>query len=256
MTVNRAGISQLQAMLRLIDAAVSSGHNVDYYIFLSGADYPIKDNGYIMRFLMQHDGTNFINFYPLVNGAAGDIHITRFHCVDVMACVPKPIGFCLRCCLRVVNWLLPGRQLPSGITPFRGSTSWCLHRETMVYVQHFAASLGGRRLLRFLRCAWGSDEIFFPTVVLNSPFAERCRFYQRDIKDACEPRKTENKAYLHYIDWNPLRENPAVLTMADFDALQKSEYLFARKFDEQISRELLSAIDAVVLKYPDITEPE
>jgi len=36
--------------------------------------------------------------------------------------------------------------------------------------------------------------------------------------------------------------------MTDFEALQKSERLFARKFDEEKSRELLDRIDEMLLK--------
>jgi hypothetical protein len=52
------------------------------------------------------------------------------------------------------------------------------------------------------------------------------------------------KAYLHYIDWNDLREDPAILDITDFEKISQSEALFARKFDEQKSRDLLDQIDA------------
>jgi hypothetical protein len=59
--------------------------------------------------------------------------------------------------------------------------------------------------------------------------------------------KNENKAYLHYIDWNPKRENPTQLNLSDFDQLTKSDALFARKFNEKKSKELLDAIDQKIL---------
>jgi hypothetical protein len=58
--------------------------------------------------------------------------------------------------------------------------------------------------------------------------------------------RNENKAYLHYIDWNPERENPAILTMQDYFLLKSSEALFARKFNEVKSKQLLDAIDVMI----------
>jgi len=245
--VYRAGFSQITAMLSLVEAALQL-HAFDYYIFLSGVDYPIKDNRYIHEFLMQHRGVNFINFYPLTGDAAGIHHLTKYHLVDLVAGLPGPLALLMRLMLRVVNLILPDRKIMSGMVPFRGSTSWCLQHDTVVYLRRFLCSGEGRALLMFFRYGWSPDEMLFPTVVLNSPFAEQCRYYERDIKNAKEILRTENKAYLHYIDWSAGRENPTVLNMTDFEALQKSERLFARKFDEEKSRELLDRIDEMLLK--------
>jgi hypothetical protein len=60
--------------------------------------------------------------------------------------------------------------------------------------------------------------------------------------------KNENKANLHYIDWDPKRENPAQFTLYDFDKLISSDDLFARKFNEIKSLKVLDAIDQTILK--------
>ncbi len=83
---------------------------------------------------------------------------------------------------------------------------------------------------------------------MNSAFANRCRFYARDVINKVGSMKNENKAYLHYIDWSVNREDPAILDVRDYQNLKKSDALFARKFDENKSKDLLDMIDQCCLK--------
>ena len=66
------------------------------------------------------------------------------------------------------------------------------------------------------------DEIFFQTLVLNSP-------HRDSVVDA----------NLRYIDW----PGPRVLRADDLDALLGSGMLFARKFDETVDAEILDLLD-------------
>jgi hypothetical protein len=51
---------------------------------------------------------------------------------------------------------------------------------------------------------------------------------------------------LRYIDWSR-GARPAVLGMADLEALRRSPKLFARKFDVTVDRQVLDAIDRELL---------
>lgn len=52
---------------------------------------------------------------------------------------------------------------------------------------------------------------------------------------------------LRFIDWDGAKDwHPNILTMRHWDAIQRSNALFARKFDSVVSRELLDRIDAVI----------
>jgi len=243
--VNRSGFSLTMAMVKLIEEA--SKKDYDYYIFLSGRDYPIKDNNYIRNFFEEHQGMNFINFYPLVGEADWVENIKTYDFVDALAWVPRYFRKPVNALRYVIRKLLPRRKFLSGITPYRGSQFWCLNRETISYVMEFLDSPESDRFKKYFKYVHNSDEIFFQTIVLNSPFASQCRYYERDIINLVAPMKNENKAYLHYIDWDRARENPAVFVEQDFTRLKETDKLFARKFDEIKSKAFLAKIDSELL---------
>jgi len=100
-----------------------------------------------------------------------------------------------------------------------------------------------RRYASFLKWASCSDEIFFTTIVKQSPFSEKITQdfeSMRDLTEYC----LRNDHGAHYIDWQtkgvPL---PKVLELDDLDNLLKSEALFARKFDERRSEALLARLE-------------
>lgn len=203
--VNHGGFTQVRAMLKLLELA-SSVSDFDYFVFLSGQDYPIKNNNYIQKYFTQHCGTNFINFYPLIAGADLSQNIRRYYFTDALSALPSSIRKPIKAVLSLVNAVLPDRPFFDSMIPYRGSTSWCLTGETAKTILDFAKS--NQDYLTYFRRAFCSDEIFFQTIVLNSTCAPSCRFYERDVLAPREFMKNENKAYLHYIDWSADRDNP------------------------------------------------
>jgi hypothetical protein len=98
------------------------------------------------------------------------------------------------------------------------------------YLREFVAASPG--VVRFFRHVDVPDELFFQTVLCSSPLRERI------VNDN-----------LRFIDWrDPASGSPAVLTSADFPALQASPKLFARKFDATADAGILDLIDRELLK--------
>ena len=59
------------------------------------------------------------------------------------------------------------------------------------------------------------------------------------------------KPYLHFIDWDrPGVDLPVTFASEDFDLLagQPEGKLYARKFDAEVSKELMDRIDTVILE--------
>ncbi|OFA03351.1 beta-1,6-N-acetylglucosaminyltransferase [Duganella sp. HH101] len=238
--VNWGGYSQVEAMLKLLEAAASGGH--EHFIFLSGRDYPLRRHDELQALLAQDQQRSFINFYALRKGTdfAHLIEIYAFR--DVYARLRAPAVKSLALWLvRAANRVLPARRFVAGLRPYRGSTSWCLSADAVAYLLDFVRQPKNAPVLRFFRSVTGADEIFFQTILLNSPLAPHCAGYD----DAAQHHSAmnENKVSLHYIDWNPARENPAVLEARDFEPLMQSGKFFARKFDQARSAELLDSID-------------
>jgi hypothetical protein len=81
-------------------------------------------------------------------------------------------------------------------------------------------------VIRFFRHALHPDELFFQTVLLNSPLAD-----------------TVVDDHLRFIDWRDDPGSPAVLQTPDRDAMIASGKLFARKFDTSVDEGILDLLD-------------
>ena len=237
--VNHGGFALLHAMITLVKTAFNS-EDFDYFQFLSGWDYPIKSNDYILNFLTRNYPTNFMNFYPLTKSADFVDNIRKFYFIDTIGNSPSFLKKPFKALQYLFNKTSYARPFVPGLIPYRGSSWFCLNILTITYIINFLGTKKGKSLYNFYKNSVCSDEMFFQTVVLNSPLAEYCRLYNGEV-DAVA--RNENKAYLHYIDWDQKRENPAVFDENDFQTLMNSQALYARKFTETKSARLLDMID-------------
>lgn len=242
--VNWGGYSQVAAMLSLLQLAAQHGPH-DYYVFLSGRDYPLRSQREISTHLEASAGKSYMNFYALTDGVDFVAKVRRYCYYDIYARLPG------RWLQRVANRLvrdisnaLPARTFISGMQPYRGSTSWCLSQPVVTYLLAFVADPANQAYLKFFRSVNCADEIFFQTIVLNSPWAASLAHFEEDVlRRVPGDMKNENKVSLHYIDWNPAREDPAILDASDFSALLTSGKFFARKFDTHKSAAVLDMLD-------------
>jgi hypothetical protein len=268
LSVNRGGWSLVRAILRLLEVAHAKSA-ASHFVYLAGTDYPLRSARAIARRLASSDPENHLNFYPLLEGASGLANFRRYHFVDatvrwgawLAARRPRPIerAESFPGLVAGLNRALPQRRFPAGLIPFRGSSRWILERETAAFVLSRWRASATRALRRYLRYTWGADEMLVQTLVLNSQFAERCRLYDAEavhamVSGQVPPWEDEVRPYEHYIDWDPLREDPAILDLRDLERLRKSSKLFACKFTSERSRELLDRIDAELLA--DDGEPD
>ena len=91
----------------------------------------------------------------------------------------------------------------------------------------------------FFRRVLIPDELFFQTILLNSPLRDRI------VNDN-----------LRYMDWSrPNVPLPAVLGTGDLPQLQQSPALFARKFDVTVDSAILDMIDERILGLTCATRP-
>ena len=98
--------------------------------------------------------------------------------------------------------------------------------------------------MRFSSC---SDETFTQTAILNSEMRKYClSFDEIGCRERFEgkrnPRPKKIGVYLHYIDWNPEREDPAILDESDLEVLLDSDMYFASKFIDDKSLDLIELL--------------
>lgn len=215
----------------------------DYVMFLSGQDYPIKSNAQIEQFLSKNLGKEFIEYNPLPYENWTDPNFTinvdrienwfingKLVKHDSIA-LPKNASLKLRVFLTLCSWLmrlniLPRkRKFPEGFQPFCGSAFWCLSRNCAEYINNFIQQ--NPAFINFFKFAGITDEVFFQTIILNSPFKEQV--INNDLK---------------YVVW----PGPAILGKNDLENLKNSSDLFARKFDPTTDPEVLDIIDQKILE--------
>lgn len=250
--VYHGGFTQVESVTNLMRVAAKA-NDFDYFFFLSGSDYPLKPAKFIHDFLESRYPMNFIDFYPLVGHANSVEYIHKYYFDDLTGKFPKPLDKYARIGLYRVCRRLPDRHFPKGVIPFRGSPWFCLNSNTVGYVLDYLHTKDALKLVNFFRRSWGAAETFFHTIILNSPHAKQCRYYDADLYSpqsiaTNHALRNPNKGYLHYIDWSRDREDPAILNMSDFEALKNCDYLFGRKFFEVQSAELLDKIDRHLLQ--------
>jgi hypothetical protein len=205
------GFGMVRATLGALNELGRRNARFDHALVLSGQDYPLRSAAGIELFLGGNLDRSFITADRLPNHwpGGGLPRIERWHLVSpVVLHLPVP-------------WR---RRLPHGLVPYGGGAWICLSRPVVEYVTEFVRS--NPSIVRFFEHALHPDELFFQTIVMNSPLAE-----------------TVVDDHLRYIDWST-DPAPAILRASDFERLIQSGRIFARKFDVTADATVLDRLDA------------
>ncbi len=216
--VNWAGYSIVQATLNGFEQILASAKAYDQVNLLSGQDYPIKSTEQIHSFLAARRGMAFMHTLSVTDEWREAIpRITEYHMPDVsFPGKHKALG--------VINKLAPKRRMPVGLVPVGRSQWFTIPLHCVAYIANYMRQHPA--VPRFFRMSWAPDEMIFQTILYGSPF-------KKDIVN-------DN---LVYVDWSAGGASPKVLTMADAEALDASDKLFARKFNPLIDTEILDHLD-------------
>lgn len=211
----------VKASIKGIKEIFKNNISFDYAVLLTGQDYPIKSNSQIESFFHQNEGKSFIQYFALpfeVWPKGGLDRIENWH-------------------LNLFNKHLTirgKRKFPNGLKPFGGSSYWCLSRECVQYIYDFVNH--NEDYVRYFNSVYIPDEIFFQTILLNSPFKDNLINHS-----------------LRYTKWAPKtaslkeRGSPKILGKNDFEEMANSQNLFARKFDLTKDADVLDLIDEKLL---------
>jgi len=212
------GWSHVDATISLMRNAIS--HGFDYYILLSGTDYPIRPNSFLYKqlstggeYIGMNDGTSFnkpedrIKYY----------YFDGFERRNLKSI--KTIFFLLL--ERTMRLFFQKKSYPFKQI-YYGPTWWALSHECLTYVLDQIDN--NKDYIRFYQTSWCPDESFFQTIIGNSPFFSKC---------------TTN---LTYTDWSSGRPSPALINQNHIKLFKKQiefngafgTYIpfFARKFDD------------------------
>ncbi|MEC5146094.1 beta-1,6-N-acetylglucosaminyltransferase [Chitinophaga sp. 212800010-3] len=219
--VDWAGFSTVMATISCIREIAATGIRYDFINFLSGQDYPIKSAGYINDFLARHPGKQFLYCRDIINEwQEGLIRLQGYYLTTFDFRGKYLVE-------KLINKILPKRKIPYGLHPYGGSMFWMLSMDAALHVADRMKE--DKKLRRFFSFCWGSDEVVFQTILMNST-------YKNNVI---------NDNY-RYIDWSMGGANPKILNTDDAEKLLQSDMLFARKFNINTNPEILDIIDEYI----------
>jgi hypothetical protein len=208
------GYSMVQAELDGMEYLLNINKKWDYFINLSGQDYPLKSQKIIKEFLSKNNGKNYIkiadqeksrpetmnrieNYFEELEDRVSDKTHTRGFMKDV---IPYIGG----------QWMILTRNCCEFI---------CNSSEVKKFEDYYLNTLI-------------ADESFFQTVLMNTSFEGTL------IND--------DKRAIIWIPDGDIKLRPKTFTGTDLAFLQTGNYLFARKFDDNVDDKI---IDSIKIQY-------
>lgn len=229
-TVNWGGWNMVQATLDLLELARANQYKFDYFQLLSDSCYPIKSNQYIRDKLASNDHNYITVNGPVETDSPFHWWIANYHAPDFIK-LRTFEKFVLFRTLRTWPARIVPRKPPLGMTVFKGWQWWCLNDECVTFMIDFIkANAAFKTFFRFVRIP---DEMFFQTILINSP-----------LRDSLRPGFAEGCiAGNHFVQWKDGR--PLTLTLEHLPDMQATGACFARKFSLVESASLLDRLDAM-----------
>lgn len=248
-----SGFSSITAILNLLEAASSAGTQFSRYCLLSGSDFPIKGAATIREELRSE--IEFMRVDRRLDPQGQDLHSRRirgWHFYDHRLMNPRTTP--------APRWLERAesliRRVPRrpyrGIPLYQGSAWWALTHDSVAHILKFVR--GNPEYAAFHRHVGVPDECFFQSILKASPFRGNIvQDFERNPGDIAE-RPYDHAS--HFIDWiTPGIELPKILDLTDADRLAGSRALFARKFGQPRSDDLLRLLEERIAGGPTAPAP-
>lgn len=210
------GWSLVDMELKAIQTLLSINTDWEYFINLSGQDFPLHTQVTVKNFLSKNVGVNFIQ-------TDFEDDNSQLHMILASYFIEDLTGLKRFDGRSSFKSLLPGMKLYSG-------SQWkMLHRS---FCNDLFDNKNFDDLVNYFKFSFVPDETFFPTLIMNSSYADsvfssHLRFFEMDnsISD--------------------LLRSPKIITSVNADfILNTTEYLFARKFDETIDSDIISKLES------------
>lgn len=237
------GYNAVKATYTLLDAALNSQRQYDYFVVMQNLDYPIKSNEYIKSFFTERQGTEFIRgcriaetkdwiyakkyrLYYKKDNPYGKTSIKDPHKFFITA-------ESVLCSLTTIFCNGNIHEKDGSYAIYYGAAQWAVTRECAEYMISFMKT--HPRFNAKMKIMQFPDEEYFHTVVHNSRFRTHCSAY-----DEPEKRWLVNWRNLTYFEFP---KEVTVLTEKDFDKVMAQPDLFCRKVRTGESDRLMDLID-------------
>ena len=209
--------SVIKATLEGMKAILATKITYTHINLLSGNDYPLKSNDTIQQYLFANSGKSFMWFDRIFNDwPEGQLRCNKYDFGDY--------GFPGRYQLtKLSNTFLPNRKPPYKLVP-HGRSQWLTITPTCAeYVLNYLNNHS--KAANYFRLTWCVDEIFFQTILCNSPLSTTL------INNNLRHIPIDNEC------------RPYTFTSTDVTELKASGKFYARKFDFEKDETIFNLLD-------------
>lgn len=205
------GYSMVQVELNGIKELLRLYTDWDFFINLSGQDFPLKTQEYIQNYLGENRGNNFIKVANQAKVRPDTLNRVENYFIETDVDFSSSTN---------------KRPFLKNMTPYIGGQWMILTRECCEFFSNCDETL---EIEDYYRNTLIADESFFQTVMMNTSFDGTI------VND-------DKRAIIWIPDGN-VKLRPKTFTRADLPFLLEGDNLFARKFDEIEDSDILKILE-------------
>lgn len=205
------GYSMVQVELNGIKKLLEISDEWDFFINLSGQDYPLKSQKEITNYLSENKNNNYLKVVNQLLERPETMNRIEKYFVDNGNNISEIKD--------------KKREYLENVTPYIGGQWMILTRKCCDFIINDFES---KRFEEYYLNTLIADESFFQTLLMNTSFKWKI------IND-------DKRSIIWVADWD-IKLRPKTLNKTDIDFLSINENLFARKFDDNIDSEIIDKI--------------
>jgi len=163
------GWSHMQAILNLMTEAAK--YKSDYYILLSGTDYPIRQNSFLYNKL--NEGGEYINILKGFQTHKPENRIKKYY----FDCFDRRNENSFKTKIFLFLEKFKSKIMTKKNYPFKeiyhGSTWWALSQNCVSYTLEYIKN--NPEYVNFFKTSWCPEESFIQTILGNSKYLSECK---------------------------------------------------------------------------------
>lgn len=226
------GYSMVDAELRGMKQLLKTSINWDFFINLSGQDFPLQSQAAITSFLRENMGKSFLSVEDQVKVRPNTLNRIKNYFVESDGdFTGSPIK----------------RSFMPGVTPYIGGQWKILSR---VCCEFITSSRKVAKFKQYYKNTLIPDESFFQTVLMNTDYKgtivnddKRAIIWIPDANINLNSKTLTKSDTKSLIASGKIKLRPKTFTVKDMPFLLKSKSLFARKFDELVDSEIFDRLE-------------
>lgn len=226
------GYSMVDVEMKAIKKLLKINKDWQFFVNLSGQDFPLKSQKQIEIFLKKNSGSSFIKIADQVKERPNTLNrIKNYFTESTDGFIGTPIK----------------RSYLKNIKPYIGG-QWKILTRTCC--EFLCSSPEVARFEKFYKNTLIPDESFFQTVLMNAGYKgklinddKRAIIWIPDFGLKLKSKRFSANTTKSLIESGEIKLRPKTLTQKDMDFLLKSTALFARKLDETIDNEIFDSLE-------------